>query len=118
MIGGVGVGMEFSKSAAFYVIFREPGKTERFAEQLSTSLMENVRSQPIPDSDVAAEEGALIQEQLEKSLEDVDATISVFQMGRFSAEKGILSHSGTIPIPIHKDLQLRSLGYFCCHMMN
>jgi len=80
--------MEFSKSAAFYVIFREPGKTERFAEQLSTSLMENVRSQPLPDSDVAAEEGALIQEQLEKSLEDVDATISVFQMGRFSAEKG------------------------------
>ena len=89
MIGGVGVGLEFSKSAAFYVIFREPAKTERFSEQLSTSLLENVRSQPLPDSDVAAEEGALIREQLEKSVEEVDASISVFQMGRFCAEKGV-----------------------------
>ena len=89
MIGGVGVGLEFSKSAAFYVIFREPGKTERFVEQLSTSLLENVRSQPLPDSDVAAEEGALIREQLEKSVEEVDVSISVFQMGRFCAEKGV-----------------------------
>ena len=84
MIGGVGVGLEFSKSAAaFYVILREPSKTERFAEQLSTSLMENVRSQPLPDSDVGDEEGALIREQLQRSVEGVDAAISVFQMGRF-----------------------------------
>ena len=89
MIGGVGVGLEFSKSAAFYVIFREPGRTERFAEQLSTSLMENVRSQPLPDSDVAVEEGALIREQLEKTVEEVDPSIIFFRLGRYCAEKGV-----------------------------
>jgi hypothetical protein len=101
LIGGMGVGVELSTSSAaafktasssFYLIFRDLHRSGLFANQLCLSMLENIRSQPLPVNDVASEEETVLAEQLKKTVfedgHEIDLKVRLFQLARISIDNG------------------------------
>ena len=103
LIGGQGIGIELISncpgSAAslneIHILFRDRERSEAFAEQLSRVLLENVRSQDLPISQLTGEEEKILKAEMIKSSkslpkeDEINGEIRHFQLGHiYGKESG------------------------------